>query len=69
MSKLTSFGPVVTSTGLSKHKVVGTEKPSKGARADRVHGTRLEINEHGAGDILIGCQTVSAGICQDQTKM
>lgn len=54
MRQLTSFCPVVTSTRLSENKVVGTEKPPEGSRADGVHGTRLKINEHGAGDILVG---------------
>jgi len=43
-SALTSFGPVVTSPTLTKNEVVGTEKVTKGTRADRVHGSGLEIN-------------------------
>ena len=48
----TSFGPVVTGAALTKDKVVGSEEPSKGPRAERVHRTRLEINQDGAGNIF-----------------
>jgi len=49
----TSFGPVVTSAALTKDKVVRSEEGTKGSRAERVHGTRLEVDQDGAGDILI----------------
>jgi len=49
----TSFGPVVTSATLAKDKIVRSEEGTKGSRAERVHGTRLEIDQDGAGDILI----------------
>jgi len=50
---LTSFGPVVTSAALAKDKVVRPEEGTKGSRAEGVHGTRLEVDQDGAGDILI----------------
>ena len=49
----TSFGPVVTSTTLTKDEVVWSEKGTKGSRAKRVHGTGLEIDQDSAGDILL----------------
>ena len=49
----TSFGPVITSATLTKDKIVRSEERSKGSGAERVHGTRLEIDQDGAGDILI----------------
>ena len=49
----TSFGPVVTSATLTKYEVVRPEEGTKGSRAERVHGTRLEIDQDGAGDVLI----------------
>lgn len=51
--KLTAFSPVVTSTGLSKNKVVGAEETSKRTRANRVHGARLEIDEYSTRHILV----------------
>eukprot|EP00043_Microstomoeca_roanoka_P004868 m.52369 g.52369 ORF g.52369 m.52369 type:complete len:506 (-) comp12695_c0_seq1:22-1539(-) len=47
-----TLGPVVTSTRLAKDKVVGTEDLTVGTRADRVHGSGLEINKDGAGNVL-----------------
>ncbi len=46
-----SLGPVVTSSGLAKHEVVGAEDLTVGAGADGVHGAGLEIHQHGAGNI------------------
>ena len=45
--------PVVTSSALAEHEVVGTEEVTKGARADGIHGSRLEINEDGTGHVLV----------------
>jgi len=46
-----SLGPVVTGTGLSEDEVIGSEELSEGSSTDGVHGTGLEIHEHGSGDI------------------
>jgi hypothetical protein len=48
-----TLGPVVASTGLAKDEVVGAEELTKGAGADGIHGTGLEIDEDGARDILV----------------
>merc|ERR1719478_1405899 len=46
-----ALGPVVTSTGLTEDEVVWAEELTEWASADRVHGTRLEVHEDGAGHI------------------
>lgn len=48
-----TLGPVVTSTGLAEDEVVGTEELAEGTGTDSVHGTGLEIDEDGTGDILV----------------
>mmetsp|Transcript_18233 Transcript_18233/g.32229 ORF Transcript_18233/g.32229 Transcript_18233/m.32229 type:complete len:542 (+) Transcript_18233:1550-3175(+) len=51
-----SLGPVVTSSGLSKYKVVGAKELSKGSCAYRVHGSGLEIHQDRAGHVAsAGC--------------
>ena len=40
-----SFGPVISGSGLSEYKVIGTEELSERSRSYGVHGTRLEIHE------------------------
>lgn len=57
-----ALGPVVSSTGLPENEVVGTEELAKGARTDRVHGTGLEINEDGTGNILVSGGFVEVNI-------
>jgi hypothetical protein len=39
---------------LAKHKVVGAEKTSKRARSDGVHGSRFEIDQDRARNVLVG---------------
>jgi len=46
-----TLGPVVTSSGLAEDEVVGAEDLTVRSRADRVHGTGLQIHEDGAGHI------------------
>ena len=55
---LTSFRPVVTGTVLSKDKVVGAEEVAERSTADGVHGTGLEIDEDGAGNVLVGLNLI-----------
>merc|ERR1712159_599908 len=43
--------PVVTSTSLAEHEVVGAEKLTEGTSADGVHGTGLEVHEDGTGHV------------------
>jgi len=47
-----SLGPVVSSSTLSKDKVVWTEELSKGAGSDGVHGSWLQIDKDGTGHIF-----------------
>ena len=42
-----TLGPVVSSSTLSKHKVVRSEDLTEGAGPDAVHGAGLKINQHG----------------------
>jgi hypothetical protein len=58
-----SLSPVVTSTGLTENEVVGTEKLAERTGTDSVHGTGLQIDEDGTGDIFVSRGLrVSAGI-------
>lgn len=47
-----TLSPVVTGTGLTKDKVIGTEQLAIGASTDGVHGAGLQVDKDGAGDIL-----------------
>lgn len=47
-----ALGPVVTGTRLSKDKVVGAEQRAEGTATDRVHRSRLQVNQDGAGNVL-----------------
>ena len=49
----TSFGLVVTGTALAKDEIVWSEKGTEGSRAERVHGTGLEINQDGTRDVFV----------------
>merc|ERR1719443_1237418 len=40
-----SLCPIVPGTGLAEHEVVWPEELAEGARANRVHGARLQIHE------------------------
>jgi hypothetical protein len=46
-----TLSPVVTSTGLTKDKVVGAEDLAKRSSTDGVHGTGLEVHKDSARDI------------------
>jgi hypothetical protein len=48
-----ALGPVVTGTGLTEDEVVGTEELAKGTGTDSVHGTGLEIDQNGTGNVLV----------------
>ena len=48
-----TLGPVVTSTGLAKDKVIGSEELAERTSADSIHGTRFEIDEDCTGDIFV----------------
>ena len=42
-----SFSPVISSSGLSEHEVVWSEDLAEGARPHAVHGTGLQVHQHG----------------------
>lgn len=48
-----TLGPVVTSARLAEDEVVGTEKLTERTGTDGVHGTRLEVNQDGTGNIFV----------------
>lgn len=48
-----TLGPVVSGTGLAEDEVVGAEKLAERTGADGVHGTGLEIDENGTGNVLV----------------
>lgn len=55
-----TLGPVVAGTGLAEDEVVGTEELAKGAGADGIHGTGLEVDQDGTGDVLVAGGLVEA---------
>ena len=46
-----ALGPVVTSSGLAEHKVVGSEQLTERTSTDRVHGSGLQIHQNGTRNI------------------
>ena len=52
--RLTSFCPVVTSSTLPKDEVVRSEEVAERTRSDRVHSSRLQVDEYSARNILVG---------------
>jgi hypothetical protein len=48
-----SLSPVVTSARLTEDEVVGTEELAERTSTDSIHGTGLQINEHGTRNILV----------------
>ena len=49
--RVMTFRPVITSTGLTKHDVVGTEYLTIRSGFNAVHRTRLEIHENGTRNV------------------
>ena len=64
-----TFGPVVSSTRLSKDKVVWAEDLSEGSGADRVHGAWLQIDQNGTGHILATCGLIVVDVDPLQLKI
>ena len=56
--QLTSFCPVVSSATLTKHEVVRPEEVAEGTRPDRVHRSWLQVDEDGAGNVLVGLNLI-----------
>ena len=48
-----SLGPVVSGAGLAEHEVVGSEELAEGRTANRVHRSRLEIDENRARNVFV----------------
>jgi len=67
-----TLGPVVASTGLTEDEVVGTEELTEGTGTDGVHGTGLQVDENGTGDILVTrglAVRVSIGAVNEETAI
>ena len=47
-----ALSPVVSSSRLSKHEVVGSEDLSEGSAPDAVHGAGLKVHQHCPGHVL-----------------
>ena len=48
-----TLSPVVTGTRLTEDEVVGTEKLAEGTGTDSVHGTGLQVDQDGTGNIAV----------------
>ena len=48
-----SLGPVVAGAGLAEDEVVWSEELAEGGAANRVHRSRLEIDENGARNVFV----------------
>jgi hypothetical protein len=66
-----ALGPVVSSTGLSKHKVIRAEELTEWTSADGVHGTGFEINEDGTWNVLVvgRLQNLESAVIQRRTYL
>ena len=53
-----TLGPVVTGTRLTEDKVVGAEERAKGTATDRVHSSRLKVDEDRAGNVLASSRLI-----------
>ena len=54
-----SLSPVVSCSRLSEHEVVGSEDLSERSGSDGVHGTGLQVDKYGTGDVFsTGCLVV-----------
>ena len=64
-----SLGPVVTSSRLSKDKVVRSENLTKRSRSDAVHGAGLQVHQDGPGHVLATGSFVVVDIDSLQLKL
>ena len=56
--RVVTLCPVVTGTALTEDEVVGTEEVAEGTRPDRVHRSWLQVDEDGAGNVLVGLNLI-----------
>ena len=64
-----TLGPVVTSSRLSKDKVVRSEDLTKRSRSDAVHGSWLQVHQDGPGHVLAPGSFVVVDIDSLQLKL
>jgi hypothetical protein len=48
-----TLSPVVTGTRLTEDEVVGTEELAEGTGTDSIHGTGLQVDQDGTGNVLV----------------
>ena len=58
-----------TANTLTKDEVVWSENLSKRSRPDRVHGTGLQIDQHGPGHVLASSSLVVVNVDTLQLKV
>ena len=59
---LTSFRPVVTSTGLAEDEIIRAEKIAQGTRTNRVHSSRFEVDQDRTRNVLIRTDLVVVNV-------
>mmetsp|Transcript_86676 Transcript_86676/g.187521 ORF Transcript_86676/g.187521 Transcript_86676/m.187521 type:complete len:230 (-) Transcript_86676:37-726(-) len=64
-----TLGPIVTSSGLTEHEVIGSEDLTKGTSTDRVHGTGLKIHKDGTGNVSATSGLVKVHVDSLQLKI
>jgi len=57
-----TFGPIVTSSGLTENEVIGTEKLTERTGTDGVHSTRFQIHQYGTGNITSSSSFVEVDV-------
>jgi len=60
--RVMTLGPVVTSTRLPENEVVGTEELTERTSTDGIHGTGLQVDEHGAGHVLVASRLIEIDV-------
>merc|ERR1712028_301743 len=64
-----TLGPVVTGAGLAEHEVIGAEDLTVGAGTDGVHGTGLQVHQHGTGHVAAAGSLVVVHVDALQLKV
>merc|ERR1719290_547331 len=67
--RVVTLGPVVASSRLTKHEVVGPEKLPIGARPHGVHGPGLKVNQHSTGYVLPSSGFIVVNVDSFQLKV
>lgn len=57
-----TLGPIVSCSGLSEHEVIGTEELAVRGSTNRVHRSRLQIDEHRTWDVTVSIHLVVVNV-------